>query len=85
MNVPLVIETVAPARSRLSGSDTETLPDNATAACPAVKVTLAATLLKVGGLCTAVMVTVVVAAVLRLFELPPLLSIQVTRRVAAEP
>jgi hypothetical protein len=32
VNVPLVIETVAPARSRLSESDTETLPDNVTAA-----------------------------------------------------
>jgi hypothetical protein len=62
-----------------------TLGDSVTGAFPAVKVTLAVTPFKVGGWLTAVMLTVVVAVVLRLFEAPPLLSTQVMVRLGSEP
>src|ERR1700693_5711641 len=90
-NVPLVIsapliETVALARLRLSVSKTETLPDRvAGVACSSVQAVSVATLESTGGSLIGVMLTVVVATVLRLLEPWPSLSIQVTVRVGSEP
>src|SRR5215471_6857185 len=83
--VPPVIDTVAPARLRLSGSDAEAAPDSVTAPPPWVKLAEAATLLKVGASLTLVMPIVVVATLLRLNEPEPSLTTHVTVRVGFEP
>ena len=49
VNVPLVISTVAPARSRLSGSVTDAAFDSVTAEASCVNCAPVATLLKLGG------------------------------------
>src|SRR5947199_383538 len=85
VNLPPVIDTVALARLRLSGSVTVTAPDSVTAAPSSVKEALVATLLRIGGSLTLVMLTVVVATLLRLNEPQPSLTIQVTVRVGFEP
>ena len=84
-NVPPVIETVALASVRLSGSVTETAPDSVTAPPSSVKWTLEATLASVGASLTATTLTVVVANELRLFDPLPSLSSQVTVRVGFAP
>src|SRR6202035_5410895 len=85
VNVPVVIETVAPTRLRLSGSLTEAALDSTTAPAPCVKCAPVATFDSVGGSFTLVTPMVVVTAVLRLLELPPLLSTQVTVRAGSAP
>ena len=83
--VPPVIETVALASVRLSGSVTATAPASVTAPAASVNCWLVATLPSVGGWLRLVTETVVVTAVLRLLEAPPSLSTQVTVRVGSEP
>ena len=75
--VPPVIFTVAWARSRLSGSDTEALPDRVTAAPFSVNVASVVPV-RVGGSLTGVMPIVVVWTVLVLLEALPSSSSQVT-------
>src|SRR5271155_2992548 len=82
-NVPAAIDTVAPARSRLSGSDTVTLGDNVSTV-DGTAVTAATTPPSAGGSLTAVMLPVEVAVPVELLA-PPSLSVQVTVRVGAEP
>src|SRR6267142_994679 len=82
--VPVVIATVAPASVRLSRSEIVTLGDSVTGAAFSVKLALVATLPRVGGLLTAVMLTVEVAVPMGLLALPSL-SVQVTVRVGLEP
>src|SRR5580658_8239350 len=80
-----VTETVALARVVLPVSETVTFDDSVTAAPSSVKAALVATFESVGGLLTAVMLTVVVVGVLRLRDGTPSLSTQVTVRVASDP
>ena len=82
--VPPDSATVALTRSWLSGSETAAEPDSVTAAPFSVKVALAVPE-SVGGLLMPVRLTVVVAAVLRLFEPEPSLSTHVMVRVGSAP
>src|SRR5262249_59639774 len=77
--VPPVISTVAPASVRLSGPDAVTFGDSTTALPFSVNDALVVPV-RVGGSFTAVTLTVVVLAVLRLNEPLPSLSTQVTWR-----
>ena len=80
----MVIETVAPTRSRLSGSPTEAALDRTTAvACPCVNCAPVATFDKVGGLFTAVMLMVVICA--GLFDVLPSFTVQVIVRAGSDP
>ncbi len=79
------MEMVAWASVRLSGSETVTADDSVTAAPSSVKAASVATFDSVGGSLTLVMLTVVVTAVLRLFDPPPSSSTQVRVRVGREP
>src|SRR5262245_56038460 len=81
--VPPVIATVAPARVRLSGSDTVTAGDSVTGDPFSVYDALAVPA-SVGGSFTAVMLTMLVVLPVALLALPSL-SVQVTVRVGAEP
>jgi hypothetical protein len=78
--VPPVIDTVAFASVRLSGSVTDSDGDTATV-WPGLNRTVVATLPKVGASLTLAMLTVVVCAVDKL----PSLIVQVTLRVGFEP
>src|SRR5262245_2984276 len=82
-NVPPVIATVAPARLRLSTSDTTADGDSVTGDPFSVK-DASAVQARVGGSLTAVMLTVVVTLAVALLA-PPSSSVQVTVRVGAEP
>src|SRR5262245_18135769 len=84
-NLPVVIDTVAPASVRLSGSDTDAAPDSTTAPAFSVNCALVATLANVGGSLTPVRLIVLVAV--PEVAVPPLLSttVQVTRRVGSDP
>src|ERR1700739_3453632 len=84
-NVPVVIDTVAPASSRLSGSDTDTAFDSTAGPPLSVKCALVATFEKAGGALIAVMAIVLVAV--PLVTALPLLSntVQVTVRAGSEP
>src|SRR5262249_58524349 len=82
--VPPVIFTVALASVRLSGSDTVTFGDSTTALPFSVNDALVVPV-RVGGSFTAVTLTVVGLAVLRLNEPLPSLSTHVTRRGGVGP
>src|SRR5262252_7869337 len=82
VKVPPVIDTVAFAKLRSSGSDTDAVGESASV-LPSVNEALGATEVKVGGSLIAVMLTVVVAS-----PLPTLKSsftTQVIVRVGSEP
>src|SRR5438270_745023 len=79
--VPPVIVTVAPARLRLSASDTVRFGDNVWAASSSVQVAVGATLFSTGGSFTSVMLTVVVWDALKLLDVLPSSSVQVMDRV----
>src|SRR5215469_16916217 len=85
-NVPPVIATVPPTRLRLSGSDTEAVGERKSPlGLPSAKIARGSTPASVGGLFTAVMLTVEVTAVLRFDDALPSLSTQVTVRVGFDP
>src|ERR1700761_7604238 len=83
VNWPAVIDTVAPARFWLSGSLTEREGDSVRVS-PVTNETLAAAA-TVGGSFTAVIVTVVIAGVLKLNEPAPSLTAHLTVRVGSAP
>ena len=81
-NVPPVIDTVALARLKLSGSPTATAPDNVTAPPSSVKCALAATLPSVGGSLTPTTLTVSVCTAL---SSRPSFTVHTKARVVSEP
>src|SRR5262249_46738634 len=83
--VPPAIRTVALASVTLSASDMVTLGAKVAAPAPWVKDALAGTPDSAGGLLTAVMLSVVVCAALRLFDAPPSSSTQLRVRLGLEP
>src|SRR5262249_22530321 len=83
--LPPVMDTVALARFRLSGSATVTLGESTTDAPFSVNDTEAAVPASVGGSLSAPMLPVGVATELRLLEPLPSLSSHVTVRVGFEP
>src|SRR5580704_6969039 len=85
LNVPPVIETAALERFKSSGSVIVTLGDKVTVLAGPLFNDVT-TLASVGGSLTTLMLTVVVwTGVLKLFDVPPSLSTQVTSRVGSEP
>src|SRR5207302_2581074 len=81
-NLPDVTDTVAPTRSRLSTSVTESVGDRGVVA-PSVKETLVVVAATVGGSLTAVM-SIVLVAVPVLLVLLPSFTVQTTVRVGLE-